>query len=509
MQEELTSLPYHQWIQDIVQDLGFYDLVGIPPIWEQIFDVLPRYLATEKKPDTALIWLFEGTGDDLPDLFLQMTRLKEELITRIQRDHPEKTIGFIKWFHTLELQLVDRCHKKNLDVAQAQASGIDVENERKKKKKWKTVLLRLLDTLPLGAILFNAEGDTVAINASLGHFTGVKAKKLRNISDVRSLILGEEQQIKIYKYFNRASRGEEFSNIPFSLKSAEGKPLHFRVHTLSCPNKLFLVLLVPEHCLGNDKSAHEDFSSKGLAENLKLLEAEERYSQCKLQLRNSFKIIERITRLLKVDIDNFNTFAILLAQEMGGKKDPESVAENMVEISASLDEMMENTVEYSQLSMKRLRYAPVQWDGSLAAEEVFSHLEDRLNNSTWADREIIIRSDIDSGIEVDLDFRIATEILWQLAVNALIYSDKQVEITARVENHNLVFSIEDHGTGMYKTDIERVFQPLIRLNPSCSRGLGLGLAIVSEYCDLSGYRVELTSVPNEGTIASLYLKGIE
>lgn len=69
--------------------------------------------------------------------------------------------------------------------------------------------------------------------------------------------------------------------------------------------------------------------------------------------------------------------------------------------------------------------------------------------------------------------------LGNLVENAAHYGNK-AEVSLKKENGELIFTIEDQGPGIPDDELERVFDPFVRLEGSRSRetgGIGLGLAI--------------------------------
>ena len=505
--------PYHQWIEEITKELDFFDLVEIPPIWEQIFTTLPEYLITLKQVDLELLWLFEGTGDDLPDLYFQFTKIKEQLVKRLQKFDPKQLMPFIVWCHSLELKLIERFGEKpvplSTKITSTKTSKAGTQPAVSSKESWETLFFHLLDMLPLGAVMFSSTGKAVFFNKTMTKLTGIKQSMLQSIEDIRKVIADEEQSIKIYKYFQRALMGEELENVGLVLKTEDDQTVRFHLHTFSCPDDCFMTLLLPEHCHDEDGGTSSSYENgvelNRCAEELK--GAEIKYQECMEQLNFSYKIIQRVTWLLKEDIGSFHTYAALIEQEFTGTNDQANDIGAVVQISAALDDMMENLLEFAQLSLGRIHFAPVQWDGSLAADEVFSHLEERLANFSWKLRDITIENRVDGEVSVPLDFRIVTEILWQLTVNALSYSEEAIEVLATVDDQDLVFEVIDRGPGIYATDREKIFLPLVRLEKAKVKGLGLGLAIVQQYCNLSDYRVDLLPNGTKGTVAKLILPG--
>jgi two-component system phosphate regulon sensor histidine kinase PhoR len=102
------------------------------------------------------------------------------------------------------------------------------------------------------------------------------------------------------------------------------------------------------------------------------------------------------------------------------------------------------------------------------------------------------------------------EILYNLLENAVKYSPKNGEIRLGVERREkeIALSVSDHGPGISKEDLPRVFERFYRADKSRSDdkgGTGLGLAIVKHIAQLHGGRVEAESEPGRGTTIRVML----
>ncbi len=102
--------------------------------------------------------------------------------------------------------------------------------------------------------------------------------------------------------------------------------------------------------------------------------------------------------------------------------------------------------------------------------------------------------------------RVFRVVVSNLLRNACSYTD-QGRIDVLVEEDRVV--VRDTGIGMSKETIERVFEPFFRADPSRPQGSGLGLSIVSRLCQRFGWKVELDSVPGQGTAATIRFVPVE
>jgi signal transduction histidine kinase len=82
----------------------------------------------------------------------------------------------------------------------------------------------------------------------------------------------------------------------------------------------------------------------------------------------------------------------------------------------------------------------------------------------------------------------------------------KIEVKAHREENGFMLSIADNGTGISQEDISKVFEPFYRGDKSRSRaygGVGLGLALCKQICDLHHARMEIFSKPNIGTTITI------
>ena len=100
------------------------------------------------------------------------------------------------------------------------------------------------------------------------------------------------------------------------------------------------------------------------------------------------------------------------------------------------------------------------------------------------------------------------EILINLLSNAIKFTDYGGEISLEIkkvddDTQNLIyFSVSDNGIGMTKDQQSRIFDAFSQADISVTRkygGTGLGLTISSQFVELMGGKLELTSAKDQGT----------
>jgi two-component system phosphate regulon sensor histidine kinase PhoR len=110
----------------------------------------------------------------------------------------------------------------------------------------------------------------------------------------------------------------------------------------------------------------------------------------------------------------------------------------------------------------------------------------------------------------NLDETLMEQALINLVDNAVKYSgkDRPVYIAAETRLDAVTISVRDHGPGIAKKHLPRLFERFYRVDKARSRdmgGTGLGLAIVKHIVNVHGGEILVDSTPGEGTIFTIHL----
>jgi two-component system, OmpR family, sensor kinase len=95
------------------------------------------------------------------------------------------------------------------------------------------------------------------------------------------------------------------------------------------------------------------------------------------------------------------------------------------------------------------------------------------------------------------------QVLGNLVRNALVHTPAQtpIDISLSTEDSVARLSVADHGPGLAPDDVDRIFEPFYRADPSRSRdsgGAGLGLSIVSAVVTAHGGHVKVHETEGGG-----------
>jgi two-component system NtrC family sensor kinase len=93
------------------------------------------------------------------------------------------------------------------------------------------------------------------------------------------------------------------------------------------------------------------------------------------------------------------------------------------------------------------------------------------------------------------------QVIMNLINNALYALKKdggKIDITTRLEEHNVLVIVEDNGPGIPKANLDRIFDPFFTTKP-VGEGNGLGLSICFGIIQKMGGKMDVRSVVDIGT----------
>jgi two-component system sensor histidine kinase SenX3 len=126
----------------------------------------------------------------------------------------------------------------------------------------------------------------------------------------------------------------------------------------------------------------------------------------------------------------------------------------------------------------------------------------------------VVVGEVDPALAILGDRRQLVSALYNLLDNAVKYSDEgdDVQVRAVAIGTSVGLEVQDHGIGIPKADLERVFERFYRVDQARSRstgGTGLGLAIVRHVATNHDGEVKVDSRLGEGSTFTLIVPAAE
>ncbi|MDR0267154.1 sensor histidine kinase [Paenibacillus sp.] len=227
-------------------------------------------------------------------------------------------------------------------------------------------------------------------------------------------------------------------------------------------------------------------------------------------LREQFQLYKNELYSTQMRLDNHTAFINRWVHQM---KTPVSVLQLTLQDLDVEDEVADGMQEEIDRLRKGLEMALYtsrldKFEQDFKVESI--PLLDAVEQAVAANRQWFIRKEIYPEIQIPLHLSTISDAKWlafmlgQVIVNAVNYSagvGKKVVFKAYQQGPHTVLEIRDEGIGIAKEDLGRVFEPYFTGNQGRQyhESTGMGLFLVREVCLKLDHRVEMESVPSEGT----------
>lgn len=324
-------------------------------------------------------------------------------------------------------------------------------------------LSRVLALIPQGVAVFDAAGTVVFRNEAAEHFTGYPGDALveEALTTLAQVAAGPEPEAPL-------RRTLDLFGPPQRSVSLQAWPL-----------------LQDEHLTGV-LVVIDDFTER------RRLEA----------VRRDF--VANISHELKTPVGAL----ALLTETLLSEEDPvvaQRLAERLLKEAFRVSHTIDDLLELSRIE------AEDEPKRDVVAVRVFiAEAVERVGPAAEQRGVMIEAAEIDPSLCVSGDRRQLVSAVYNLLENAVKYSEQgcAVQVEARVDEGWMRISVEDHGIGIPRRDLEHVFERFYRVDSGRSRdtgGTGLGLAIVRHVADNHRGRVVAESLEGEGTVVTLRL----
>lgn len=205
-----------------------------------------------------------------------------------------------------------------------------------------------------------------------------------------------------------------------------------------------------------------------------------------------------VSHELKTPLTAISGYAELIENHMVDPEQETRFAQEIQQNANRLLSLINDIIRLSELdnSENLVRYEQVDLD--LVAQESVNNL------TVNAEKRGIKLYYEGEPCELRADRGMLTELVDNLAANAIRYNNEGGEVHVKVthENQQPVLMVSDNGIGIPKDQQDRIFERFYRVDKSRSKqtgGTGLGLAIVKHIVELHDAQITVESEPGKGT----------
>ena len=163
--------------------------------------------------------------------------------------------------------------------------------------------------------------------------------------------------------------------------------------------------------------------------------------------------------------------------------------------------LLENLLNWAMAEGGRFVYHPINFK-----LKQITHIVRDVLISLATQKNIELVEDVADDLFVCADMNMLTSILQNLTSNALKFTPidgtGKVSLSACKDGDYISISIADTGMGMSQPQLEKVFEPRLKLSlkgTAGEKGTGLGLVLCKRFVDFNQGQISVTSKEGQGT----------
>lgn len=219
--------------------------------------------------------------------------------------------------------------------------------------------------------------------------------------------------------------------------------------------------------------------------------------------------VSAVTHELRTPLTTFRMYAEMLAEGMvSGESQRRSYLDTLRSEAERLGHLVDNVLTYARLERRRTIAA----GESIAVGELIDRMQPRLaERCGQANMELAIEASPEiRDRELRTNVGSVEQIVFNLVDNACKYAssaaDRRIQLAATVAGNGIRLSVADHGPGMARQTVRRLFRPFGKSAEVAARsapGVGLGLALSRRLARQLGGRLVLERNGGGATFALL------
>jgi len=348
-------------------------------------------------------------------------------------------------------------------------------------ERLKNELQQFVDALNESAIVSKTDlaGRITYVNDKFCEISGYKREEL--IGENHNVIRHEEMSAEVFKNLWKTIREKKIFKALLKNRKKDGRSYYVES-----------VIVPIMDVNGNIKEY--------LAVRYDVSEAIKSRDKALMAEKAKGEFLSNMSHELRTPLNAINGFSSILVRLVKDEKHQQYL-KNIMQSSDTLIGLINDILDLSKLQSGKFSLNYHDFNFRQKIEVFLGNYSVLLHQS-----ELQFKTNISNSIPVNLngDWLRISQIFTNLISNAIKFSSKgkNINIDIRYSDGNLIFSVQDYGIGMSKSEQDKIFKPFIQADTSTTRnygGTGLGLSIVMSLTKQMNGLIILQSKEGEGS----------
>ncbi len=238
-------------------------------------------------------------------------------------------------------------------------------------------------------------------------------------------------------------------------------------------------------------------------ENVRLFnEIQDKSQQLEVANKHKSEFLANMSHELRTPLNAIIGFSEVLLEKLFGELNAkqEDYLKDIFSSGKHLLILINDILDLSKVEAGRMDLEPSTFDIASAVSNAMTLVRERAQS-----HGIALGQQVDPNLtEITADERKFKQILLNLLSNAVKFTpdNGRIDVSARLEDDNVVVAVHDTGIGIAPEDQAAVFEEFRQVGrnyTSKQEGTGLGLALTKRFVELHGGRIWLESEPGQGS----------
>lgn len=217
--------------------------------------------------------------------------------------------------------------------------------------------------------------------------------------------------------------------------------------------------------------------------------------------------IANVSHEIKTPLAVIRSYAGALQRENLSEQERREYAQTIASASDSLSTLISNILRLNKLENQEIVPKANVYDLTRQLSDCALAHEEQ-----WEKKRIDFDAQLEERVMIMADESMLEIVFNNLIANAIKYTEPGGRVVLRQEKDgkDVVVTISDTGCGMSEDTVKHIFDKFYQGDTSHSgEGNGLGLALVKRVLDISGGRIQVRSVPGEGSEFIVRLRRVD
>ncbi|MFX1497728.1 MAG: PAS domain S-box protein [Promethearchaeota archaeon] len=353
----------------------------------------------------------------------------------------------------------------------------------------------LFENSPFGIVLLDFDGTIIDVNSTTPKLYGYTMEDLlgKNYLDLKG-IYPLETKSALRNITNLLNKGEFILPkmkphvIEIYKKDGTTAWVESEISTIKLGDHIFIQIII------------QDITDKKIAEQ-KLIESEKILREQNLELRELDKLksdfISIAAHELKTPLISVGGYVdLILMREKELKSEIKEDLNRVLINVRRLEDYINRLMDVMKIDAKKMELDFAEHYIHQIIEDTLLELSFQINQ-----KELRVKVDVDKDFKMTLDSSRIYQVFSNLISNAIKFSNQGsiIEITAKVQDTDYLFSIRDYGKGLSEKQLNKLFGKFVTLGESSDnfstfeKGSGLGLYIARGIIEAHGGKIWVKS----------------